>query len=103
MEGTDGYGGPNYKGVPIVTKGNDVSESAFSDGLVLPPLASRAQLGDEIVFTGGKHADGKSIQEGVITLISLKGVQVMRKVSIGQNKEQLFVKWDKVVRLGKAS
>jgi len=27
MEGTDGYGGPNYKGVPIVTKDNEVSES----------------------------------------------------------------------------
>lgn len=61
----------------------------------------QARLLDEVVFKGNDYAGDRTVRDGIITLLSKKGLQVQIKVAVGQRPEQTFVKWDKVLELRK--
>lgn len=81
---------------------NETSVSApLQSGVSGADYMRQARLLDEVVFKGNDYAGDRTVRDGIITLLSKKGLQVQIKVAVGQRPEQTFVKWDKVLELRK--
>lgn len=87
----------------LTSESSPGAEVPCSDGLVGTSLMKTATLLDEVVFRGNNYPGGKTVKDGIITLISKKGLQVQIKVAAGQKPEQTFIKWGNVLELRKTN
>jgi len=62
-------------------------------------IQRRASLFDEVVFRDANYTGKGTISEGIITMITKRGVQVQLKIGEGQTPKQVFVKWDRIIEL----